>query len=84
LLERLDHNGDAQREQNLQRRIQEAFNRAGASGEKLHTVYKNLHLSAKQARQATEELVRAGILIPVRLGRAEAYIHHRFVDQSSP
>jgi hypothetical protein len=84
LLERLDHNGDAQREQNLQRRIQEAFNRAGVNGEKLHTVYKNLHLSAKQARQATEELVRAGILIPVRLGRAEAYIHHRFVDQSSP
>jgi hypothetical protein len=84
LLDRLDHNGEAQREQTLQRRIQEAFYRAGANGEKLHTVYKNLHLSAKQARQATEELVRAGILIPVRLGRAEAYIHHRFVDQSSP
>ena len=84
LLERLDHNGDAQREQNLQRRIQEAFNRAGVNGEKLHTVYKNLHLSAKQARQATEELVKAGILIPVRLGRAEAYIHHSFVGKPSP
>jgi transposase len=30
LLDRLDHNGEAQREQTLQRRIQDAFYRAGA------------------------------------------------------
>jgi Protein of unknown function (DUF3987) len=84
LLDRLDHNGEAQREQSLQRRLQDAFYRAGSAGEKLHTVYKNLHLSAKQSRQATEELVKAGILVPARLGRAEAYIHHSYADKVSP
>ncbi|GIK64339.1 MAG: hypothetical protein BroJett018_21330 [Chloroflexota bacterium] len=83
LLHQMDRSGEAQHEHLLQQRILEMFRRAGQQGEKLYVVYKNLHVPARQARQATEELVRAGILIPVRLGQAEGYIHKDFVEDPS-
>jgi hypothetical protein len=79
LLERLDHKGEAQREQSLQRRLLDAFLRAGSDGEKLYVIYKNLHIPAREARQTAEELVKAGMLSPVRVGRSEGYVHKDFV-----
>lgn len=64
----------------LQRRITNAFYRAGEEGEKLHTIYKNLHIPAKKARHNTEELVKAGILIPTQIGRSEGYLHRDFSE----
>lgn len=83
LLHQMDRSGEAQHEHLLQQRILEMFRRAGQQGEKLYVVYKNLHVPARQARQATEELARAGILIPIRLGQAEGYIHRDFVENLS-
>lgn len=84
LLRQLDRSGTAQQEHVLQRRIIEMFRRAGANGEKLYVVYKNLHVPARQARIAIEELVKAGILIPIRLGQAEGYLHKDFTPDVSP
>lgn len=83
LLHQMDRSGEAQHEHLLQQRILEMFRRAGQQGEKLYVVYKNLHVPARQARQATEELVRAGILIPMRFGQAEGYLHKDFVQEVS-
>lgn len=79
LIATLDMDNHARQEQQLQRRILEAFHRAGAQGEKLHTIYKNLHVSAKKARHNTDELVKAGLLLPIQIGRSEAYLHKDFI-----
>jgi hypothetical protein len=80
LLKRLDYNGAAQQEQTLQQRMLVAFLQAGHRGEKLYVIYKNLHIPAREARQTAKELVKAGLLSPVQLGRSEGYLHRDFID----
>jgi hypothetical protein len=81
LLERLDRSGMAQREQNLQQRMLEAFRQGGASGRTLREVYRNIHIPAKQARQIAEDLERAGLLVKALLDGAEAYILREYVSR---
>ena len=76
LLERLDRNGMAQREQGLQQRMLEAFRQGGAPGRTLREVYRQLHLPAKQARQIADDLVLAGLLAKVFIDGAEGYMLH--------
>jgi|GEM_PF-395343 len=79
LLDQLDYNGAAQKEQTQQSRILDAFRRAGANGERLYVIYKNLHIPARDARQTAEELVRAGLLSPIQIGRSEGYVHKDYL-----
>ncbi len=70
----------AQVEATMQQRMLAAFHKAGSGGEKLYLVYKNLHIPAREARQTAEELVKAGLLAPIRIGRSEGYMHKDFLS----
>jgi hypothetical protein len=52
---------------------------AGPSGVKLHTVYKNHNLQAAVARQTAKDLVSAGSIVEIRIGRAEGYVAAEYV-----
>jgi len=74
LLEQLDKSGEAVVERRLQDRVLIVIQEAGAAGVAMRDLYRKLNLSAKQARQLAQDLIRAGLIEERRIDRAEAYI----------
>lgn len=74
LLEQLDKSGEAVIERRLQDRVLTVIQEAGAAGVAMRDLYRKLNLSAKQARQLAQDLIRAGLIEERRIERAEAYI----------
>jgi len=74
LLEQLDKSGEAVIERRLQDRLLTVIQEAGAAGVAMRDLYRKLNLSAKQARQLAQDLIRAGLIEERRIDRAEAYI----------
>ncbi len=74
LLEQLDKSGEAVIERRLQDRVLTVIQETGAGGIAMRDLYRKLNLSAKQARQLTQDLIRAGLIEERRIDRAEAYI----------
>jgi hypothetical protein len=79
LLDQLDRSGTARHEFRIQEKILGAVREAGPSGIKLHTVYKNHNLQAAVARQTAKDLVSAGSIVEIRIGRAEGYVAAEYV-----
>ena len=79
LLEQLDKSGKAVVERRLQDRVLMVIREAGAAGVAMRDLYRKLNLSAKQARQLTQDLIRAGLIEERRIDRAEAYIAADFL-----
>lgn len=74
LLEQLDHNGAGRDERRQQDRVYEAIRQAGRDGVVLRDVYRALTMKALDARNAVQELMRAGLVLPAQIGSAEGYI----------
>ncbi|MCK6580914.1 MAG: bifunctional DNA primase/polymerase [Anaerolineae bacterium] len=74
LLDQLDKSGEAVIERRLQDRVLTVIQEAGAAGVAMRDLYRKLNLSAKQARQLAQDLIRAGLIEERRIERAEAYI----------
>jgi predicted transcriptional regulator len=74
LLEQLDKSGEAVIERRLQDRVLTVIQEAGAAGIPMRDLYRKLNLSAKQARQLAQDLIRAGLIEERHIERAEAYI----------
>jgi len=74
LLEQLDHNGAGRDERRQQDRVYEAIRQAGQSGIALRDVYRGLTMKALDARNAVQELMKAGLVLPTQIGSAEGYI----------
>jgi predicted transcriptional regulator len=74
LLEQLDKSGEAVIERRLQDRVLTVIQESGAGGIAMRDLYRKLNLSAKQARQLAQDLIRAGLIEERRIDRAEAYI----------
>ena len=69
---------------NLQDKVLAAFAEAGASGRKLRDVYRKFEGSnAAEIRAIADELVRAGELVPIKIGRAEGYMEAKFFEEVS-
>jgi len=79
LLDQLDKSGDATLERRQQDRILTTIRQAGGAGVALRDLYRNLNFSAKQARQLTSDLMRAGLVEERRMDRAEWFIATEFV-----
>jgi predicted transcriptional regulator len=79
LLEQLDKSSDAVIERRQQDRILTTIQEAGQAGIAMRDLYRRLNLSAKQARQLTQDLIRAGLIEERRIDRAEAYIAAGFL-----
>jgi len=79
LLEQLDKSGEAVVERRQQDRILTTIQEAGQAGIAMRDLYRKLNLSAKQARQLTQDLIRAGLIQEQRIERAEAYIAANFL-----
>jgi predicted transcriptional regulator len=79
LLEQLDRSGEAVVERRLQDRLLSAIREAGQNGIVMRNLYRKLNLSAKQARQLAQDLIRAGLIEERRIERAEAYIATEFL-----
>ncbi len=73
LLEQLDHNGAGRDERRQQGRVYAAIGAAGRQGTALRDVYRRLNLKAQEARMLAQELIKAGLIVPVQLGSAEGY-----------
>ena len=81
LLEQLDKSGEAVIERRLQDRVLTVIQETGASGIAMRDLYRKLNLSAKQARQLAQDLIRAGLIEERRIERAEAYIAVEYVTR---
>ena len=79
LLEQLDHSGEAVMEKRQQDRILTVIRECGASGCTLRDLYRKLHLTAKAARQTTQELVKANLIAERRIQGAEAYLAIEYI-----
>ncbi len=79
LLEQLDKSGEAVVERRQQDRMLTTIRQAGGAGVALRDLYRNLNLSAKQARQLAADLMRAGLIEERRVDRAEWFIAAEFV-----
>ena len=80
LLDQLDRTGEAIQERRQQDKLLKAIRQAGAGGANLRSMYRSLNLTAKRARQLSQDLVRAGLVIERRVGKAEWYIAVEFAD----
>ncbi len=74
LVDHLDRSGAGRDERRQQDRVYEAIREAGAGGIVLRDVYRKLNMKALDARQAVQELLKAGLVAPAALGNAEAYL----------
>ena len=84
MLEQLGRDERANREKTLQDKVLAAFTEAGTSGCKLRDVYRKFEgSSAAEIRTIADELVRAGELVPIKIGRAEGYMATRFFEEVS-
>jgi predicted transcriptional regulator len=79
LLEQLDKSGEAVVERRQQDRMLTTIRQSGGAGIALRDLYRNLNLSAKQARQLATDLMRAGLIEERRVDRAEWLIAAEFV-----
>ena len=79
LLEQLDRSSEAVQEKRHQDRLLMAVRQSGANGVAMRDLYRKLNLSAKQARQLAQDLIRAGLIEERRIERAEAYIAAEFL-----
>jgi predicted transcriptional regulator len=79
LLEQLDRSGEAVVERRQQDRLLSAIRETGHNGIAMRDLYRKLNLSAKQARQLAQDLIRAGLVEERRIERAEAYISTEFL-----
>lgn len=79
LLEQLDRSGEAVVERRQQDRLLNTIRQAGTDGIALRELYRNLNLSAKQARQLAQDLMRAGLIEERRMDRAEWFMAAEFV-----
>lgn len=82
LLEQLDRSGEAVMERRQQDRLLSAIREAGQNGIVMRDLYRKLNLSAKQARQLVQDLIRAGLIEERRIERAEAYIAAEFLVEA--
>ena len=73
LLDQLDRSGEAVKEKRHQDRMLNTIRENGTSGSTLRDLYRRLHLTAKIGRQTAQELVRAGLVVEVRIDGAEGY-----------
>ncbi len=80
LLDQLDNTGEAIQERRQQDKLLKAIRQAGAGGANLRSMYRSLSLTAKRARQLSQDLVRAGLVVERRVGKAEWYIAAEFAD----
>ena len=69
-------------ERRQQDRLLMAVRQSGANGVAMRDLYRKLNLSAKQARQLAQDLIRAGLIEERRIERAEAYIASEFLVQA--
>ncbi|MBN1121546.1 MAG: bifunctional DNA primase/polymerase [Anaerolineae bacterium] len=74
LLEQLDRNGAGRDERHQQDRVYQTIREAGAGGIGLRDVYRRLNMKAQDARNMTQELIKAGLIAPVQIGSAEGYL----------
>jgi predicted transcriptional regulator len=81
LLEQLDRSSEAVVERRQQDRLLNAIRETGHSGIAMRALYRKLNLSAKQARQLAQDLIRAGLIEERRIERAEAYIASEFLTE---
>ncbi|WP_343422649.1 DUF3987 domain-containing protein [Candidatus Flexifilum breve] len=79
LLEQLDKSGEAVQEKRQQDRMLNAIRQTGEAGIGLRDLYRNLNLSAKQARGLAGDLVRAGLIEERRMDRAEWFVAVEYV-----
>lgn len=79
LLEQLDRSGEATIERRQQDRMLTMIRATGNAGIELRDLYRQMHITAKLGRQVAQELVKAGLVVQVRMDGAEAYtaIEHR-------
>jgi predicted transcriptional regulator len=82
LLEQLDRSSEAVVERRQQDRLLSAIRDAGQNGIAMRDLYRKLNLSAKQARQLAQDLIRAGLIEERRIERAEAYIATEFLVEA--
>lgn len=73
LIEQLDRSGEATVERRQQDRMLNVVRNKGTQGCELRDLYRQMHLPAKVARQLAQELVKAGLVVEVRVDGAEAY-----------
>jgi predicted transcriptional regulator len=80
LLEQLDRSGEAVVERRQQDRLLSAIRETEHNGIAMRDLYRKLNLSAKQARQLAQDLIRAGLVEERRIERAEAYVATEFLN----
>jgi len=73
LLEQLDRSGEATVERRQQDRMLTMIRAKGRQGCELRDLYRQMHITAKVGRQVAQELVKAGLVVEVRVDSAEAY-----------
>lgn len=74
LIEAISSSQIARREQQDEERLLDLFRQAGAEGLELRVAYRRLGMESRVARQIVQDMVRAGLLVEMRIGRAEAYV----------
>jgi hypothetical protein len=80
LLEQLDHSGEAMQEKRHQDRMLMIIREQGGMGCALRDLYRKLHLPAKIGRQTAQELVKAGLVVEIRINGAEGYIGAEYLS----
>jgi len=73
LLEQLDKSGEATIERRQQDRMLTLIRAKGREACELRDLYRQMHVTAKIGRQIAQELVRAGLVVEVRIDGAEGY-----------
>ena len=74
LLEQLDRSGEATIERRQQDRMLTVIRAKARQGCELRDLYRQMHITAKVGRQVAQELVKAGLVVEVRIDGAEAYV----------
>ena len=82
LLDQLDRTGEAIQERRQQDKLLKAIRQTKAQGVNLRSLYRNLNLTAKRARQLAQDLMRAGLIVERRVGSAEWYIAIEYADSA--
>ena len=82
LLEQLDRSGEAIQEKRHQDRMLRAILSTRTNGTALRSLYRNLNLPAKQARQIAQDLVKAGLIEERRMNKAEWFVATEYIHES--
>ena len=80
MLDQLDRTGEAIQERRQQDKLLKTIRQAKGRGVNLRSLYRNLNLTAKRARQLAQDLMRAGLIVERRVGNAEWYVAIEFAD----